>query len=93
MPFLKKNSMKLLSIAMFCFLAYALFAHGGGTDSHGGHHDRKNGGYHFHHGRSAHQHYEGHCPYDVDDDLLKLSGIGGILVFLFLKARDKVKRA
>lgn len=39
------------------------FGHGGGTDSQGGHHDRKNGGYHFHHGHSAHQHPGGVCPY------------------------------
>ena len=37
--------------------------HSGGTDAQGGHHDRKNGGYHFHHGKPAHQHPNGVCPY------------------------------
>jgi len=42
--------------AATCFLigiASALFAHGGGIDAFGGHNDRKNGGYHFHHGPLA----------------------------------------
>jgi hypothetical protein len=39
-------------------------SHSGRTDSRGGHHDRKNGGYHYHHGMSAHQHPNGICPYD-----------------------------
>jgi hypothetical protein len=33
-----------------------LFGHSGGTDSSGGHHDRKNGGYHYHNsGKSSHR--------------------------------------
>ena len=39
------------------------FAHSGGTDSSGGHNDRKRGGYHYHHGMSAHNHPGGVCPY------------------------------
>ena len=39
-------------------------AHSGGTDSKGGHHDRKNGGYHFHHGNPPHQHKNGKCLLD-----------------------------
>lgn len=39
------------------------FAHGGGTDSDGGHYDRSTGEYHYHHGYSAHQHPGGECPY------------------------------
>lgn len=37
--------------------------HGGGTDSRGGHRDKKNGGYHYHHGEAAHQHPNGVCKY------------------------------
>jgi hypothetical protein len=37
-------------------LSIPIFAHSGRTDSQGGHHDRKNGGYHYHHGRGPHQH-------------------------------------
>jgi hypothetical protein len=32
-------------------------AHSGGTDSNGGHHDRKNGGYHYHNGGRARHSY------------------------------------
>lgn len=41
----------------------SIFAHSGRTDSHGGHNDRINGGYHYHHGHGAHQHKDGVCPY------------------------------
>ena len=42
-------------------------AHSGRTDSQGGHHDRKNGGYHFHHGQRAHQHPGGVCELENFD--------------------------
>ncbi len=34
-----------------------LLPHGGGLDRHGGHHNRKRGGYHFHRGPLARQHF------------------------------------
>lgn len=44
-----------------------VFAHGGRTDASGGHTDRSTGEYHYHHGYSAHQHPNGLCPYNFDD--------------------------
>lgn len=41
------------------------FAHSGRTDSNGGH--RSGSSYHYHHGYPAHQHTDGICPYDFDD--------------------------
>ena len=41
--------------------------HGGRTDSKGGHRDKKNGGYHYHHGEPAHEHPNGVCEYDPYD--------------------------
>lgn len=41
-----KKTFFALMAAMF--FAGAAFAHSGGTDSKGCHHDRKNGGYHCH---------------------------------------------
>ena len=42
-------------------------AHGGRTDSNGGHKDKNNvsglGSYHYHHGYPAHLHPDGICPY------------------------------
>lgn len=52
---------------MACFIL-SLNAHSGRTDSNGGHHDNIGGGYHFHHGYPAHQHENGECPYDIDDN-------------------------
>jgi len=37
-----------LALAAFGFPVCAAWAHGGGLDRHGCHHDRKNGGYHCH---------------------------------------------
>ena len=42
------------------------FSHGGRTDSRGGHNDNINGGYHYHHGCSAHSH-SGGCPYEYEN--------------------------
>ncbi|MGG7176386.1 hypothetical protein ACQPU1_02255 [Clostridium paraputrificum] len=43
-------------------------AHGGRTDTQGGHKDNKNasglGSYHYHHGQPAHLHTNGVCPYN-----------------------------
>lgn len=59
--FLRKITFLLL-IAILCFSSVAL-AHSGKTDSSGGHYNRSTGEYHYHHGRSAHQHPGGVCPY------------------------------
>lgn len=42
-------------------------AHPGRTDANGGHYDSSTGEYHYHHGYPAHQHTNGICPYDFDD--------------------------
>lgn len=54
-------------------LLLVAFAHPGRTDSNGGHTDHSTGEYHYHHGYSAHDHYDmdgdgiKDCPYDFDD--------------------------
>lgn len=50
-------------LVLLMLLPAAALAHPGRTDSSGGHHDYIHGGYHYHHGRSAHQHPNGVCPY------------------------------
>lgn len=58
---MKKGSGWLI---LFLFSALTVaYGHSGGTDSRGGHHDRRNGGYHFHHGMGPHQHPGGVCEY------------------------------
>ena len=60
-------------LAMFCLITI-VYSHGGRTDSKGGHRDRSDGSYHYHHGYSAHEHYDidgdgkKDCPYDFDDN-------------------------
>ncbi|MDE6477067.1 MAG: YHYH domain-containing protein, partial [Mycoplasmoidaceae bacterium] len=44
------------------------FAHSGKTDEDGGHYDNSAGEYHYHHGYPAHQHENGICPYDYNDN-------------------------
>ena len=65
----KRKECKILLITIIALIVNVIFcsisfAHSGRTDSQGGHHDRINGGYHYHHGYSAHDHPDGICPYD-----------------------------
>lgn len=63
---------KLICLFLSCCFLFsaptAAFAHSGGTDAYGGHHDYKNvsglGPYHYHHGYGPHLHPNGICPYD-----------------------------
>lgn len=52
-------------------------AHPGQTDADGGHWDNDTGEYHYHHGYPAHQHTNGICPYDYDDQTGRNSGTSG----------------
>lgn len=57
---------KILFLSLLLLLSFPAisFAHGGRTDSSGGHYTTT-GEYHYHHGYSAHIHYHTICPYDV----------------------------
>ena len=60
---------KLLPVILvLLFIPAVAFAHSGGTDANGGHHDYNNvsglGDYHYHHGYGPHLHPNGICPYD-----------------------------
>ena len=61
--------MKRIIIISICILiTNYIYFHPGRTDSNGGHYDKSTGEYHYHHGYSAHQHENGECPYDFDDN-------------------------
>ncbi len=60
----------LLISALLSMVFYAS-AHSGKTDSNGGHYDRSTGGYHYHHGYSAHYHPNGECPYAIEEPTIK----------------------
>lgn len=60
--------MNLLYPLALLLLCTAVFAHSGGTDANGGHHNRKRGGYHYHHGRPAHDHVNGVCMYEKEGE-------------------------
>lgn len=64
----KKRAFSILTIClMIMVLSLSSFAHGGRTDSSGGHKDKNKsglGGYHYHYGGyPAHLHNGGVCPY------------------------------
>lgn len=59
---MKKRNGIIFLVILGILLVLQVVAHPGGTDSRGGHHDRQNGGYHYHHGYEAHDHY------DIDGD-------------------------
>ena len=69
---------KKIIAAIFIFILVNLLlvivlGHQGSTDFRGGHYDRSTGEYHYHHGYSAHDHYDMDgdgiidCPYNFDD--------------------------
>jgi len=61
-------------------LSFSALAHSGRTDSNGGHTNHSTGQYHYHHGYSAHQHYDMNgdgikdCPYTFKDTTRQNSG-------------------
>lgn len=55
----------ILALLLLCILVYP---HPGGIDSNGGHYNRSTGEYHYHHGYPEHQHKNGICPYEFDDN-------------------------
>ena len=63
----------MLIPTLIACLLLVVNAHPGKTDSNGGHYDHDAGEYHYHHGYSAHSHYDANgdgivdCPYDFDD--------------------------
>ena len=64
---MKKVIIFLTIVFLFASFSVYVYAHPGKTDSNGGHNDRQNGDYHYHHGYPAHSHIDGVCPYDYDD--------------------------
>jgi hypothetical protein len=57
----------LLPILILLLFGTYVSAHPGSTDGDGGHFDHSSGEYHYHHGYPAHEHSDGECPYDFDD--------------------------
>lgn len=61
-------------ICAMAVLSSITVLHGGRTDSNGGHYNRSTGEYHYHHGYSAHDHYDMNgdgiidCPYTFKDN-------------------------
>ena len=54
-----KKYLRLTIVAAFCLAGVGpAWAHGGGLDGHGCHHNRKAGGYHCHRGSLAGQHFD-----------------------------------
>ena len=74
---MKKAIIILSVLVLIAFVAIAMApsvnAHPGRTDGNGGHTNHSTGEYHYHHGYSAHDHYDMDgdgvvdCPYDFDD--------------------------
>ena len=57
----------IICIIFLSLLNIQAFAHPGRTDSDGGHWNHSSGEYHYHHGKPAHDHISGRCPYDVNE--------------------------
>lgn len=68
-----RRIISLVIALVICLEIPAVFAHPGRTDADGGHTNHETGEYHYHHGYSAHQHYDMDgdgtvdCPYKFKD--------------------------
>jgi hypothetical protein len=66
--------MNRVFIASIAVLSSFTILHSGRTDGYGGHYDNSAGEYHYHHGYSAHDHYDmngdgiADCPYTFKDN-------------------------
>ena len=71
--------MNRVIIVLVTVLSLPVFLHSGRTDSNGGHYDRSTGEYHYHHGYSAHDHYDmdgdgiADCPFSFKDNTINVS--------------------
>ena len=73
---------KIIAGGTLCLflLTICTYAHSGKTDYAGGHYDHSTGEYHYHHGYSAHSHYDmdgdgtSDCPYNFKDTTNHQSG-------------------
>lgn len=63
-----KKIIPLFTLLIILVFSSMVYAHPGRTDENGGHYDRSTGEYHYHHGYPAHQHENGVCPYDFNDN-------------------------
>lgn len=79
---MKKILILLTALLLISLVTIMAFAHSGRTDSNGGHYDHSTGEYHYHHGRSAHQHPNGVCPYSSSNDSSSNGGriIAGVIL-------------
>ena len=81
---------RLLSIilAIICIFSFALlcFAHSGRTDANGGHHVGGTSEYHYHHGKPAHQHPNGVCPYENNNTNISSVSLstGSLVIYILL---------
>ena len=53
----------VVCLIFFSLVSIYAYAHSGKTDGSGGHYDHSTGDYHYHHGKAAHYHPNGVCPY------------------------------
>ena len=65
----QKTIIAILATALLMLIPLPAAAHSGGTDESGGHYDSSTGEYHYHHGYSAHEHVDGECVFDFDDNV------------------------
>lgn len=77
---MKQGIRFFIIVLLLAVIVQTARAHPGGTDSAGGHTDSLTGEHHYHHGYSAHQHYDmdgdgkADCPYDFRDNTDHRSG-------------------
>ena len=71
---MKRIALIVMVFVLSISIASVSIAHSGRTDGNGGHWNHSTGEYHYHHGKPAHDHVNGVCPYDFEDTTNHSSG-------------------
>ena len=96
---MKKILLCACCVILALLFAITVYAHSGKTDGSGGHYDHSTGDYHYHHGESAHDHYDidgdgtVDCPksFNYTKSLITKGGITtlwGIIALLLISAAN-----
>lgn len=65
---MKNKNVFVFTLILMLAMSFTASAHPGKTDEYGGHYDGETGEYHYHHGYFAHDHENGECPFDFNDN-------------------------
>lgn len=81
---MKKLLCIIIAVIIILSPTILCFAHSGRTDANGGHHVGGTSEYHYHHGKPAHQHPNGVCPYEDNTTIISPDSLSAGYFILYV---------